>query len=160
MIYPTRAESLLRYFKHSMYPVHESFSFLNFAIYPFFHLLSRFPYHPIFILIFTQFYSSLSYSTHSSPILFILLPFYSSCYFPYPFPILLIPILFSSFISYSPHPYPILLIPILFSSSPSYFPGPCFIFYMILSRFGFKTENSSNIAVLIHLPEHYDRLVP
>jgi len=26
-----------------------------------------------------------------------------------------------------------------------------------LLRFGFKTENSSNIAVLIHLPEHYDR---
>jgi len=25
-----------------------------------------------------------------------------------------------------------------------------------LLRFGFKTENSSNIAVLIHLPEHYD----
>jgi len=26
-----------------------------------------------------------------------------------------------------------------------------------LLRFGFKTENSSNIAVLVHLPEHYDR---
>ena len=33
-----------------------------------------------------------------------------------------------------------------------------FIFHTVVYyRFGFKTENSSNIAVLVHLPEHYDR---
>ena len=29
--------------------------------------------------------------------------------------------------------------------------------FLFISRFGFKTNNSQNIAVLIHPPEHYDR---